>query len=59
MQQLAQLYYNATIKHLGEYSHAKRSVINGFEYQIQKLQKHFISGNAAQDIAPLNRSKPL
>jgi hypothetical protein len=31
----AALYYNATIKHLGEYS--QRSVINGFEYQIQKL----------------------
>jgi Zn-dependent metalloprotease len=44
----AALYYNATIKHLGEYSHAKRSVINGFGIPNTKAVKAlYASGNAA------------
>jgi bacillolysin len=42
------LYYNATIKHLGEYSHAKRNVINGFGIPNTKAAKAlYVSGNAA------------
>jgi hypothetical protein len=44
----AALYYNATIKHLGEYSHA--SVINGFEYQIKSCKSTLCIGKCSYKI---------
>jgi hypothetical protein len=44
------LYYNATIKHLGEYSHAKRSVINGFGIPNPKAAKALYIGKCSYKI---------
>jgi hypothetical protein len=44
------LYYNATIKHLGEYSHAKNSSINAVKQQTQKLPKLFCIGKCRNKI---------
>jgi hypothetical protein len=52
----AALYYNATIKHLGEYSHAK--IINGFGIQI-KAVKALYASNAATRYSATQSIKPL
>jgi hypothetical protein len=51
------LYYNATIKHLGEYSHAK--IINGFGIQIKAVKALYASGNAATRYSATQSIKPL
>jgi hypothetical protein len=55
----AALYYNATIKHLGEYSHAKKRNQWVWNTKSKAVKALYASGNAATRYSATQSIKPL